>query len=413
MCNRIILNSALLLAAFISILFIISCEQVEKSAPSPLESHPLEITGSPDRAIWSITIDGTIDIYEFPSGNRIYSGPEDEVLTSWDTGMLTRRDGEFQWWDLDLDTGEYNPVDELDLTSWHTPVAVDPQERIIYTFEHTVPPTRTIKAHYLDGRVPERTAEIVAEEIETLDPLPANGWPIFYVDRPSQAGAVTPEDEPTRKLRIYSGDNIGGEFPNVTYIQTLGDDVAIHSDDTGWMLLEEKLGIVERRTMSLGQIPGNPRPLARDGNVILVASEQPSADGETEGGSALYRYEAYIRSVSEMPGPSKPDEPGKILSISVREPDEYYAVVGILPEMRTLALFRYIDEKWVEDARITLEDEPDSTRILFLRSPELPFSESPGDPIGGSGGNADDNPDGDSGGEDREEPGSVSLISSE
>lgn len=365
-CNPDI--AALLLFTVIAA-FNVSCRKTEDEPVPRAASGELEIVGDADPAIWTITAGPNVYVYRLPSGDLIQSSASNEILAIWAWGILTKSDGTFEWKDLDLETGEYTPADGLELTSWNVPVAVDPEERIIYAFEHTVPPSRVINAYRLDGREPVQTASLVAEEFELPDPLPANGWPIFYVDRPSQEGAISPTDEPTRKLRVYSGRYIGGEFPNVSEVVILEEDVAIYREDSGWLLFEEFGGMVQQRTMSLGQIEGNPRPLARDGNEILVAAEMLSGEG-----SKLYRYGAYTREVSEMPSPSQTAEPGKILALTVKETGEYYVVVGILPEIRTLVLMRYTGDRWIEHARISFDEEISSTEIFFLESGDPAFT---------------------------------------
>ena len=365
-CNPSI---AVLLLLLTTVIFSTSCRKTEDVPAPEAVSGELEIVDDADPSIWTITAGDSIYIYRLPSGDLIHSGTSDEILAVWARGMLTKSDGTFEWKDLDLETGEYSPVDGIELTSWNLPVAVDPEERIVYAFEHTVPPSRVINAYRLNGREPVQTASLAAEEIELLDPLPVNGWPVFYVDRPSQEGAISPSDEPTRKLRVYSGRYIGGEFPNVTDVVTLSEDVAIYREDAGWLLFEEFGGMVQQRTMSLGQIEGNPRPLARDGNEILVASEMSSSEG-----SKLYSYGAYTREVSEMPGPSQTSEPGELLALTVKETGEYYAVVGILPEMRTLVLMRFTSDRWIEHARISFDEEITFTEIFFLERGDPAFT---------------------------------------
>ncbi len=330
------------------------------------EATGLQIIAEGHPSTWVIRTEKSLLVYELPSGRRLHSGPDEEVLAVWADGMLKAKDSTVDWLDLEPESGEYVSNPGVDLTSWNTPVAVDPEARIIYAFEHSVPPTRVIKAHYLDGRDPEHSTQHTAEEFETLHPLPVNGWMAFYVDRPSHAGAITPEEIPTRRLRVNHGRLIGGEFPEALGVYFLRDCVVVNQMEQGWLLLEDGApGVVDKRTMSLGQIAGSLRPLARDENTILIAADELSDDGETVVGSSLYSYGAYTRQVSEIWDPSAMDGRWKILSLTVREHEDYYIVLGSLPDARTIMLVRLFEGEVEEFVRFS-SGEPVVDATLFL-----------------------------------------------
>jgi hypothetical protein len=343
-----------------------------KGRESPAKTG-LDILMESDPAVWSITSGGTTQILDLPSGKVSYEGSADEVLAVWVDGILKKTDSTVEWLDYDPGSGGYESNPGVDLTSWETPIAVDPVARIIYAFGHSVPPSRVIQEHYLDGREPREVGQLVADEVEVFSPFPSNGWPVFYVDRPGQAGAITIDESPTRKTRIYGGEHIGGEYPDVLEVFFLRNEVAVKLESEGWVFMEIDGRVVEKRTMSLGQIPGVPRPMARVGDAVLVAADDLADDGVTVTGSRLYLYGLYSRTVDLVWDPVDLMPPAKILALAVKASGDYYIVLGSPPDMKILTLVRYRGDSVEIIASLTLPEPVTATSVFFIppAEPEL------------------------------------------
>jgi len=307
-----------------------------------------------------------LEIFMLPEGRLISQVPLDELQSIWSDGMLIMRDGSVEWLDLDRETGEYVPNPAYQLTSWETPVAVNSDENILYAFAHTVPPGREIHAYYGDGRESERVGQLAADEIEVLDELPSNGWPVFYVDRPGQAGAVMVDQSSTRKMRVYGGSYLAGEYPDVLDIFFLEKDVVLNRETEGWIFCEITYPLISSRTMSLDTIPGDPRPLARDGDVILFASyeEAECCPGETE--SILFAYGVYTRTLEEIWNPSQWGDPLRILSMAVVGPGDYYIVTDRQTLPGLFDIWRFREGTATEVANGRGATESSEVRIYLL-----------------------------------------------
>lgn len=338
------------------------------------ETRPvIESLAAPPPCVWEFTVPRprsdkkTVHLYWFSPDGEIIETSQDDVLAFWSDGMLVKDGVEVDWLDFDPETESYVADPDADLTSWDTPVAVDPEKRIIYALAHMVAPSRKIEAHFLDGSEPEHVNQFTADEVETVDPLPNKGWTLIYVDRPGQATAATIDKKPTRRLRVYGGDKLGGEFHDVQSFFILEGCVVLNREE-GWFLLEPGAGPmgVSNRTMSLSQIPGRPRPLARFEDTIVVASDELADDGETVTGCRLYTYHVYMRSVEEIWDSSEAGEQIAILSLAVRGLNDYLIVVGSFPESKRLTLGRLKDGDWSPLASADLPTPATSTEVFAL-----------------------------------------------
>jgi len=363
----------LILSVLLVLVFVTPAVGCRRGQESPVKTG-LEILEESDPTVWSITSGDTIRILELPTGKVRYEGPADEVLAVWVDGILKKADSTVEWLDCDPESGEYEPNPGVDLTSWETPIAVDPVARIIYAFGHSVAPSRVIQEHYLDGREPREVGQLVADEVEVFSPFPSNGWPVFYVDRPGQAGAITIDQSPTRKMRIYGGEHIGGEYPDVLEIFFLQNEVVVNLESEGWVFMEINGRVVGKRTMSLGQIPGVPRPLARVGDAVLVAGDDLADDQVTVTGSKLYLYGLYSRAVDLVWDPVDLMQPAKILAVAAKASGDYCIVLGSLPDMKVLTLVRYRDDNREITARMTLLEPVTSTSVFFIPPAEPVFA---------------------------------------
>ncbi len=357
-----------------------------------LPAFKIDVTGECEPATWVITSGDQVNVVRLPEGDIILQLPREETLSIWSDGYLMKKDNSVEWLDLDRDTGEYISSPDLELTSWDTPVAVDPVEKIVYAFGHSTPPTRIIEAHYLLSGLTEQTGTFVATEIETLDVLPCNGWPIFYIDRPVQAGSISTDNEPTRKLRVYGGRHVGGEFPDVLDFFFLKDNMILNRESEGWILFEISGLSVRQRTMSLNLIPGRPRPLARVMDTILIASDEISEGTDKTTGSSLYSYGAYTRDIAEVWNPADMGSAAEILSLTVLDEDDYYIALGSLPEPDELVLVHYHGGDWDETARVKLSEPAIDTSIYLLVEPEtdMPSDVDTSEPFDLSAGNSED-----------------------
>ncbi len=366
-----------LLASILSILFL-GC------GGRKAQKISLTVLQTPPASVWVITSDETTHIFQLPKVDSILSLPATELLSYWSNGILKKSEGKVEWLELDEATGTYKSVPN-DLTSWIMPIAVDPVERIIYALGHTVPPMRQLEMHYLDGRPSTQAGQLTADEIETLSPLPTNGWPVFYVDRKASPEAVNIDNSPTRKLRVYGGTNIGGEFPNVLGVFFLPDNVVLNREDEGWFLCEIHGATVYQRTMSVDQIPGKLRPLTRIGDIVLIASDEveggdPAEATETEKDKpadekvkscTLYSYGAYTRDVVEVwKATLSNGRPAIILSIAAAGLNDYYMVLGSLPDQKKLTVVHYLNGQTTDVATVTLRKPVESTSIFLLNPPE-------------------------------------------
>jgi len=237
--------------------------------------------------------------------------PKEQVKAYWHGGLLIDGADGVEWLDFDPESCEYVTNPGVDLTKWETPIAVDPGEKIIYAFGHTTPPARAVEAHYLDGREFTPAGSLAAEIVEPLDLFTTNGWPVFRVDRPGQAGTNLLEDIPTRKLRIHSGKYYAGEYYGVIDWFALNDNVIINSESEGWIILEREGIIVRPRTLSFSQMPGELTPYGRAGDELLVYSDEllatPHRNGEANeaGRNLFFSYGIYSRAVSEIWEPER------------------------------------------------------------------------------------------------------------
>jgi hypothetical protein len=313
-----------------------------------------------------------------PENRMVLEASADEVLSYWGNGYLSKIGGKVEWHDLNPFDSTYSVNPGLTLTSWDVPIAVDPLAKTVYAFGNAVKPSLRIELHILGETEPSLGNELVADTYELLTPLPSNGWPVFYVDRPSQAGtAIASEDASTKKLRVYGGTTVGGEISNVKGVFILDYAVAVEND-TGW-LLYQRMGPydVPSRTMSLGQIPGNPRPLALLGDTLLVASDTFSEDGKTQTGCALYTYGIYTRLVQQIWDASSTGAVSKILTLTPVEPDDFLVVLGSLPDLKILTLGNLENNTWNSQSTATLSNPLTSTQVFLLPvETELTYPES-------------------------------------
>lgn len=355
------LYTALMIAALFALT---GCPESTEPAPE------FEIFSTPPACILAVSTgdieseDSKFYVFAFPEGKLIYSGSRSDVLTIWTNGMLYKGTSDVEWWDLNLISLEYEPDPGVDLTSWNTPIAVHPEERVIFAMGHQVPPLRVLQAHFLDGTEPEEVNRTTADILEPLDMLPSNGWPMFYLDRPGTRFAVTPDDAPTRRLRLFYNREAAGEFSGILGLWPLKGEVIMHRDE-GWYLLEpgDWRGVVPK-TMSLDEISGELRPLERDGDSILFGMKETADDSDVATGYKLYRYGAYSRQVEEVWDAWEAVESGEILAGDVIGPDDYLLLLSVSP-WQSLELGRLTRGQWESLGSVTLP-EPSAEFFLFL-----------------------------------------------
>jgi hypothetical protein len=146
----------------------------------------------------------------------------------------------------------------------------------------------------------------------------------------------------------------------------LQDCVALQDKD-GWFLVESNgLGAVTNRSMSLTQILGALRPLARIDDTILVASDQLGSDGKAVVASTLYTYGIYTRLVEKIWDPGSGGSAQKILALTPIGPSDYIAVLGALPDQKVLTMGRLKDGAWEAMAKATLDSQPVNTFVFLI-----------------------------------------------
>jgi hypothetical protein len=176
-------------------------------------------------------------------------------------------------------------------------------------------------------------------------------------------------------MRIYGGRSLGGEHAGVSAIYLLHDSVVVKKDNE-WLLFERGGATgVENGPMSLSQIPGELRPLARINDTILVASDQAVGDEKNPAGSVLYTYGVYTRSVEQIWSTSDQNPSQKILAITPVGETEFLIVLGALPQLKVLTLGRLKDGNWEPLVKATLENEVTRTEIDFPPEPAPPEPE--------------------------------------
>jgi len=325
----------------------------------------LSISENTEPVMWVVTSGESRYFFMLPDSlDPIRTEPVSEILTYWNGGFLRRFEGVTEWYEWDSETSQFIADPGVDLTEWENPVAVDGDGRIIYAFEHTAPPVRKVSKHLLDGTEPETVITIAAEEVELIAPLPSNGWPVFWVDRPSQAGAVTVNDEPTRKLRIQRDGNVGGEVPDSLGFYFLEDNLVVNREEEGWILYEPRASSISQRTMSIDTIEGDLTPLERVYNTILISADTTDDSGANL--STLYSYEIYAtRTIREIWNTSVLDFEAHIMNLAVLGSDEYYIIVGRMPELRNIVLIHYRDGEWSEIVA-SVFPEPVTDADIFL-----------------------------------------------
>ena len=237
--------------------------------------------------------------------------------------MLYTGDDGVEWWDLDRETVKFEKAPDSGLTSWDKPIAVSPENRTIYAFAHSVEPLRSIRAFYTDEREPKDIDQFVGDIVETLPMLPSNGWPLVIIDRPGQAGAVTPEKLPTKRLRAYWEERMSGEFTELFGLYPLDGGVVIHRAE-GWWLLEpgDWRGVVPR-SMSLSHMDGELKPLLKDRGNIVISAEHDLSDDKKVSRCVVYRYGAYTRETVEIWETGKLIEGSRIVAADAIAPDDY------------------------------------------------------------------------------------------
>ncbi len=365
--------STLLVAAFV----MAACGCPDRGEQEPV----VEIISSPPPSVLAVATgepdseDAWFYVWAFPSGELVHSGPRSEILSIWAGGMLRQGEEGVEWLDLDRETLEYAADPVVELTSWEKPIAVSPKDRIIYAMGHTVPPLRSLRVYFLDGSDFEEVDQLTADVLEPFDMLTSSGWPMFFLDRPGQAGAATPEKRPTRRLRLYHEKDFGGEFMDVYGVYPLSGCVVVHSDE-GWLFLEPGgYPAVVARTMSLGEIPGEIRALARDGDTILMASNSVDEEGEITTTDALYSYGTYTRVAEQIWTPSEPHEPVMILDAEVIGPKDYLMVTGSPSDLSELVLVRLKNGYWSELAKVGMNQPATDVYVFELGEIEVEAEE--------------------------------------
>ena len=200
---------------------VLSAMMALAGCPQPGYVGPVrfELDGLQDKLTVVAVTDETIYFSMVPDDQSVDFSTEildmENIDGWWADGFLKGTQAGLEWIEITDGTGGADQKSADSLTAWHQPLAIDPDEGIIYSLGHTTPPARAIEAHYLDGREFEQIGAIVADIVEPVWPLPSNGWTLFWVDRPNEGGTNAMEGIPTRKLRIYGGSAIGGEFYDV------------------------------------------------------------------------------------------------------------------------------------------------------------------------------------------------------
>ena len=344
-----------------------------------------ETLSPPPPLVWTVTVtppgakDDSIFFRQYPEDRLIYSGPAKEILAYWGNGFLFKGEKGFEWRDFDPSAAIFNPNPALDLISWDTPIAVDAENKLIFAFGNAVAPNRKIQVHYLNGNEPLTMAEVQMADAEALTPLPINGWPIFYADKPEdKKDKKTDEVTPGRRVRVYSGPTFAGEMKDTLAVYPLQDCVAVEKKD-GWMLFQRAIGVaVPARTMSLSLVPDHPRPVAKLGDLILVASDKLGDDGKTVAATALYSYGIYTRMVEKIWEPPTTGSPQTILAMAVQGSNDYIIVLGSLPDQKKLTLGRLKDGKWEELAKVDLPNKVTRTEVFLLSEKPEPVETTQG-----------------------------------
>ncbi len=353
---------------------IILCAVVLTGCPQPGPAIPTIVVHDVEGiepATWTIITGDTVHIRHIPDRPGSYFGSTEQVLSTWADGILVFREGKLQWVDLNIETGAFEPVPNFEMSGWNDAFGVDPFDRAIYAFGHSVPPSRNIMIQYLDMEEPMYGPQLVADEVEKLYPLTSTGWFAFYVDRPGQANAITIDNSPTRKMRIYHGRVLGAEFPDVLSLFFLEENVVVNREDHGWMLFDSVGALITQRTMSLDQIPGDLRPLSRFDDMIYVATDEVDEEGNIIS-SVLWSYGAYSRDVAEVWNPVDTGQSGKIMAMASMGGDEFYIVLGVLPDLKHVSLNRYSAGEVTEVAYASFNDPVTYTQPYFLQTAEEP-----------------------------------------
>lgn len=363
---RVKIFHSVFLISFIILTIISSGCTKNKSEWTP----KMETVGKVPDITWTIITrppgsqNNSMFIYQYPDGTLIENTARDNVLSYWGDGYLYKGESGVEWRELDRKSGDFKQNPGVDLTSWDTPVAVDRKNGIIFSFGHSVKPTRILEAHFLNGMEKMTVNQLVADEYELLNPLPNNGWSVFFVDRPKQEGAITIHELPTRRMRIYGGTVYGGEYPKVKQVFMLENAVAVEMEDNWYIFQAGGFLGVQNRTMSLRQISGQLRPLSLLDDTLLVASDILDDDGKTAKSSTLHTYGIYTRAVKQIWDASESGFPAKILAFYASAPDDYLIVVGKLPELKKLSLGRLNNGVWEVLANAVLANNVDSTVIF-------------------------------------------------
>jgi hypothetical protein len=332
--------------------------------------------------IWTVTVappgskEDSIFFKLYPEDKMIYSGPAKEIPAYWGNGFLFKGEKGIEWREFDPGASIYNPNPKIDLTSWDTPIAVDPANKLIYAFGNAVPPNRTIKVHYLNGNEALTMAEVQLPNTEPLSPLPIDGWSIFYIDKPADnkdsKDLKTGDENPGRKIRLYCGATFGSDVKDVLAVYPLTDGVAVEKKNE-WVLFQMGTGMeVPLRTMSMSLIPDHPRPLANFGDMLLVSSDKLGDDKKTINASSLYTYGIYTRMANKIWDPPATGSASSILTLAVLGPNDYIMVLGSLPDLKKLTLGRLKDGKWEELSSVDLPNKVTRTDVFPLGAKPVP-----------------------------------------
>ncbi|HEX9745600.1 MAG TPA: hypothetical protein VGB30_09255 [bacterium] len=243
--------------------------------------------------IWAITSGSEdsrkIRIYNVEAGELLGEYDREDVISVWADGMLTMDEGNIHWNDFS-DAVQSSAVDNFEISGWDSPVGMNPDLGAVYVLAHSTPPLRSIQSRYLNGNPDYEFGQFVAEEVIFPRIVPSNGWSVITVDRPGQAGAVTPDlFVKTKKVRLYDGEKFVGEYDDVEDVYYVRDGIIIKTAD-GWSLFDKSAGPeVNRRRLSFNQIEGEHIPLARWDDKILVAIK------DTGGLYKIYEYGMFSR----------------------------------------------------------------------------------------------------------------------
>ncbi|MFH1675829.1 MAG: hypothetical protein ABIC40_02305 [bacterium] len=310
----------------------------------------------------------TVNVYFSAANDLIYSGPADQVYCVWDDGMLVKGSNGAEWQNLNRETGKYEPVEIPKITNWETPVSVDPVNSILYVMAHTVAPLRRLDAMYLDGRDAEQKGALTADDIEIPSPIPTNGWAYFYVDRPSEAKAVTIEKNAIRKLRCYGNGSLGGEFDDAENVFTLKNGIVLKRE-SGWILeeiAENSAFPIKGRTLSFGQIEGEIRPLVLIGDILLIAVDRMDSSGEKTIGCDLYEYGMYTRTPEKIWTVELDKKPATIIAADAESKGDYVLVASVLDKPSSAVIGSLKDAAWTSYVNLTLNGKMTRANIFLL-----------------------------------------------